>query len=52
LVNTVVGVHNSDVLNIVSELQKKANNADERLKAIEEKLKLISVADNTNIQQK
>lgn len=35
MINTVVGVHNNDFLNIIGSLQQRADNADERLKAIE-----------------
>ncbi len=35
MVNTVVGVHNHDFLNIIGSLQQKAEKTDERLKAIE-----------------
>ncbi|MBI5856120.1 MAG: hypothetical protein HZB42_00615 [Sphingobacteriales bacterium] len=35
MVNTVVGVHNNDFLNIIANLQKKSEQTDERLKAIE-----------------
>jgi hypothetical protein len=38
MVNTVVGVHNNDFLRIVDGMQKKIDNSQERLKAIEEKL--------------
>lgn len=40
MVNTVVGVHNNDFLRIIDGLQKKMDNADQRLKAIEEKLRM------------
>jgi hypothetical protein len=33
-----VGVHNNDFLRIVDGMQKKIDNSEERLKAIEEKL--------------
>lgn len=35
MVNTVVGVHNHDFLNIIGSLQQKADKTEERLKAIE-----------------
>ncbi len=35
MVNTVVGVHNNDFLNIIGTLQQRADNADQRLKTIE-----------------
>jgi hypothetical protein len=40
MVNTVVGVHNNDFLRIVDGMQKKIDNNEQRLKAIEEKLRL------------
>lgn len=40
MVNTVVGVHNHDFLNIISSLQQKAENNDQRLKMIEQLLKV------------
>jgi hypothetical protein len=40
MVNTVVGVHNHDFLNIISNLQQKADNNDQRLKMIEQMLKI------------
>ena len=42
MVNTVVGVHNNDFLNIISGLQQKASQTDERLKAIESALNIKS----------
>jgi hypothetical protein len=45
MVNTVVGVHNHDFLNIIGGLQKKAERTDERLKAIES---LLNVKGNTD----
>lgn len=41
MVNTVIGVHNHDFLNIISGLQKKADNNEQRLKAIESKLNIV-----------
>lgn len=38
MVNTVVGVHNHDFLNIIAGLQQKAQQTDDRLKAIENML--------------
>jgi hypothetical protein len=35
MVNTVIGVHNHDFLHIVGDLQQKARQTDERLKALE-----------------
>ncbi len=40
MVNTVVGVHNNGFLQIIKELQQKADSNDERLKAIEMKLNI------------
>jgi hypothetical protein len=40
MVNTVVGVHNNDFLRIVDGMQKKIDNNEQRLKAIEEKLRM------------
>jgi len=40
MVNTVVGVHNHDFLRIVENMQKKIEQNDQRLKAIEEKLRM------------
>ncbi len=40
MVNTVVGVHNHDFLNIIANLQQKASQTDERLKAIESALNM------------
>jgi hypothetical protein len=40
MVNTVVGVHNHDFLSIISNLQQKAENNDQRLKMIEQMLKI------------
>ena len=40
MVNTVVGVHNHDFLRIVENMQKKMEQNDERLKAIEERLRM------------
>jgi hypothetical protein len=48
MVNTVVGVHNHDFLNIISNLQQKAENNDQRLKMIEQMLKIP--AGNTESQ--
>jgi hypothetical protein len=42
LVNTVVGVHNNGFLQIIKELQEKADTNDARLKAIEMKLNISS----------
>jgi hypothetical protein len=50
MVNTVVGVHNHDFLNIISSMQKKVESTDLRLKAIEDKLNLRS--DNLPTQKK
>lgn len=40
MVNTVVGVHNHDFLNIIGNLQQKADKTEERLKAIEAALNI------------
>lgn len=40
MVNTVVGVHNHDFLNIISGLQQKVSQTDDRLKAIESALNI------------
>jgi len=40
MVNTVVGVHNHDFLNIIANLQQKAGQTEERLKAIESALNI------------
>jgi hypothetical protein len=45
MVNTVVGVHNHDFLDIVGQLRDKANENDERLRVIEAKL---GIQDKTN----
>ena len=42
MVNTVVGVHNHDFINIIGGLQQKADQADERLKKIETMLNIQS----------
>ena len=42
MVNTVVGVHNNGFLNIIKELQEKADTNEARLKAIEAKLNISS----------
>ncbi|MBL7748323.1 MAG: hypothetical protein JNM19_12880, partial [Chitinophagaceae bacterium] len=47
MVNTVVGVHNHDFLNIIGNLQKKAETTDERLKAIENMLNVNNGATTT-----
>ena len=44
MVNTVVGVHNHDFLNIISGLQQKASQTDDRLKAIESVLNIKTTA--------
>jgi hypothetical protein len=40
MVNTVVGVHNNDFLNILKTYKEKFDKTDERLKVIEEKLNI------------
>jgi hypothetical protein len=40
MVNTVVGIHNHDFLNIISQLQKKAETTDQRLQTIEKMLNI------------
>jgi len=45
MVNTVVGVHNHDFLNIIASLQKKSENTEDRLKIIEG---LLNVNTGTN----
>jgi hypothetical protein len=42
MVNTVVGVHNNDFLNIIAQLQQKASQTEERLRVIEQALQLSS----------
>lgn len=42
MVNTVVGVHNNDFLRIVDGMQKKLDNNEQRLKMIEEKLRIVA----------
>jgi hypothetical protein len=51
MVNTVVGVHNHDFLNIIATLQQKANSTEERLKNIENLLNLNKGTD-TKLKQK
>jgi hypothetical protein len=48
MVNTVVGVHNNDFLRIIDNMQKKMDNNDQRLKAIEEKLNLQPTSSSPN----
>jgi hypothetical protein len=48
MVNTVVGVHNNDFLRIIDNMQKKMDNNDQRLKAIEEKLNLQPTSGSSN----
>lgn len=40
MVNTIVGIHNHDFLRIIDVMQKKIDTNDQRLKAIEEKLRI------------
>jgi hypothetical protein len=44
----VVGVHNNDFLRIIDNMQKKMDNNDQRLKAIEEKLNLQPTSSSSN----
>lgn len=46
MVNTVVGVHNNDFLNIIGQMQQKVESSDQRLRIIEEKLN-IAPADHS-----
>jgi len=48
MVNTVVGVHNNDFLRIIDNMQKKMDNNDQRLKAIEEKLNMQPTSGSSN----
>jgi hypothetical protein len=52
MVNTVVGVHNHDFLNIIGGLQKKADQTEERLKAIESMLNVNTGTTNTDKPKK
>lgn len=52
MVNTVVGVHNHDFLNIIGSLQQKADKTEERLKAIENLLQVNQVPAKTNQPKK
>lgn len=49
MVNTVVGVHNNDFLNIISDLQKKTERTNERLNNIEA---LLNLRTNDKVQAK
>jgi hypothetical protein len=51
MVNTVVGVHNHDFLNIIGNLQQKADKTEERLKAIENILN-VNTGNNKTEQPK
>ncbi len=51
MVNTVVGVHNHDFLNIIGGMQKKAEQTEERLKAIETMLN-VNTGNKTSEQPK
>jgi len=51
-VNTVVGVVNNGFLNILSDLKKKQENTDNRLKAIEESLKMGTTTLKNNKKNK
>jgi hypothetical protein len=52
MVNTVVGVHNHDFLNIIGNLQQKAEKTEERLKTIENMLNVNSGATKTEQPKK
>lgn len=52
MVNTVVGVHNHDFLNIIGNLQQKAEKTEERLKTIENMLNVNNGATKTEQPKK
>ncbi len=52
MANTVIGVHNSSFLNLIKDLKEKAENNDERLKAIEAKLNLAAPVKSKSIAAK
>lgn len=47
MVNTVVGVHNGDYLNVLKKYEERLSKSENRLKTIEEKLDLLLKKDST-----
>ena len=52
MVNTVVGVHNNNFLDLIKDLKEKADENDARLKAIEAKLNMTTPVSNKEAKKK